>query len=148
MTLLDQFGDHHRDACRVQARAHLERREPERLARVADRRQHIDEVLGVRLGRIDEVLLDLAVVRVEQQDPARRLAVAAGAADLLIIRGHRSRHVDVDHISQVRLVDAHAERVGRGDRRVATGEEVGLQLALVLGLEAGVVGRRRQATTT
>jgi hypothetical protein len=41
--------------------------------------------------------------------------VAAGAAGLLVVRLERARHRVVHDEPDVRLVDAHAERVGRYD---------------------------------
>ena len=50
-------------------------------------------------------------------------AVAAGAPDLLVVRLQRARNVEVGHEPDVRLVDAHAERVGGyNDRRVPAHE--------------------------
>ena len=45
----------------------------------------------------------------------RGLAVAAGAAHLLVVRLDRARRSQVDHRADVRPIDAHAERVGRDD---------------------------------
>ena len=60
--------------------------------------------------------LALHVVGRVEQHAARRLAVASGAARLLEVVLQRAGNVGVDHEAHVRLVDAHAEGVGRGDR--------------------------------
>ena len=48
-----------------------------------------------------------------KQDAVARQPVAAGAPDLLVVALDRSRHVAVDDVADVRLVDPHPER----DRR-------------------------------
>ena len=52
--------------------------------------------------------------RVEQHAVARE-AVAPGAPDLLVVALDRARHLAVDDVAHVRLVDAHAEGDGRDD---------------------------------
>ena len=44
-----------------------------------------------------------------------RLPVAAGAAELLVVRVERGRRVGMQHPAHVGLVDAHPERHRRGD---------------------------------
>jgi hypothetical protein len=90
------------------------------------------EVAELGLSGIGEVLVDPAIVGVEEEDPAGGLAVAPGPPDLLVVSGDRTRHVDVDHVAQIALVDAHAEGVARRDRGEAAAEEVVLEGALVL----------------
>src|SRR5262249_44168941 len=69
------------------------------------RPQEIDR----RRARFDEKLLELDVAVVEKEDAARRLAVTAAAAGLLVVRLRAARQVGVDDEADVRLVDAHAE---------------------------------------
>src|SRR5581483_7259181 len=52
--------------------------------------------------------------RVEEEAIARE-TVAAGAPDLLVPALDRAWHLAVDHVADVRLVDAHAERDRRDD---------------------------------
>ena len=66
-----------------------------------------------RARRHPELALHV-VLRVEQH-AARRLAVASGAARLLEIVFQRSGDVGMDDQPHVRLVDPHAEGVGRRD---------------------------------
>ena len=56
-----------------------------------------------------------------EQHAVRRLAVAAGAAGLLVVGLERAREVVVDDEAQVGLVDAEAEGVGRDHQLGAAG---------------------------
>ena len=111
-----------------------------------------DEV--VELARLDPLalvgrvaLLDLAAAQLDVAGAVERQrvggqAVAAGAADLLVIGLDRGRHVGVEHEAHVGLVDAHAE----GDRRahhdaVLLQEDVLVVRAHVV-VEPGVIGQR------
>ena len=81
------------------------------------------------IGRVDQELLQPDVAVVEQQHAARRLAVAAAAAGLLVVRLGAARDVGVDDQPDVALVDAHAERVGRDDHVELARHEHVLRLA-------------------
>ncbi len=48
----------------------------------------------------------------EEQDTVRRQTVASCTSGLLIIGIHSRGHVVVDHIANIRFVDAHSESVG------------------------------------
>ena len=72
-------------------------------------------LVGLELGG-EAIVRQHVGPRVEQHAVARQ-AVAAGAADLLVVALDRPRHVAVDHVADVRLVDAHAEGDG-GDHDV------------------------------
>ena len=78
---------------------------------------------------------------VERQGVGGR-AVAAGAADLLVVALDRLRQVGVGDVADVGLVDAHAEGDGGADDEPVLALEAGLGEAAVVGLEAGVVGER------
>ena len=65
-----------------------------------------------------------------------------GAAGLLVVGLERRRHGGVDHGAHVRLVHAHAERVGGADDAHVVGEEAALDVGAALALEPGVVGHR------
>src|SRR6266478_3431360 len=56
-----------------------------------------------------KVLLDFEVGRVEQEDAVGGVPVASGAPDLLNILLQRPRSLVVQDVTDVRLVDAHAE---------------------------------------
>ena len=81
---------------------------------------------GVDLLALDEVHVQRLVAVLGQQQRARRRAVAAGAPGLLVVGLERGRHARVHDRAHVRLVHAHAERVGRADHRASSGEEAPL----------------------
>ena len=88
------------------------------------------------------------VLAAVQQQRVRRIAVAAGAADLLVVRLRAVRHVEVHDEAHVRPVDAHAERDRRHhDHRLARAEPR-QRLALLLGFQAGMKCDRRDALST
>ena len=68
------------------------------------------------------------------------MAVAAGAADLLVVGLDGAGQRGVDDGADVGLVDAHAEGDGRDDHLELAGEEVALHALARAGVEAGVVG--------
>ena len=76
--------------------------------------------------RLEEELLRFAVGEAVEQDGARRLAVASGAADLLVVGLDGAGKRDVDDGADVGLVDAHAEGDGGDDDLELAGEEVAL----------------------
>ena len=80
-----------------------------------------------------------------QQEHFGRLAVATGAARLLVVRLERARHRVMHDEAHVRLVDAHAERVGRDDRAHALVHERVLHLVAVRVVEPGVIRRGRRS---
>ena len=69
----------------------------------------------VELLALDEVHVQRLVAVLGQQQRTRRRAVAARAAGLLVVGLERRRHARVHHRAHVRLVHAHAERVGGAD---------------------------------
>ena len=81
-------------------------------------REHLGEQAGERLARrrvaVGEVLERGHVVGAGEQLAGARLAVAAGAADLLRVALQALGQVVVVDVADVGLVDAHAER-DRGD---------------------------------
>ena len=98
------------------------------------------EVGGGWVVALEEELVDLAVGVGVQQDGAAGLAVAAGAADLLVVGLDRGGQGDVEDGADVGLVDAHAEGDGGDDDLELAGLEVALDALADAGLEAGVVG--------
>ncbi len=75
----------------------------------------------------------------EQQNALGRLPVPPGAPGLLVVVFHALGHVVVDHIPDVGLVDAHAERVGGHDDGGAVIDEVLLVLLPGVIVKARVV---------
>ncbi len=82
--------------------------------------------------------LALGVLAAEEQHAAGGLAIPPGPAGLLHVVLQRTRNVGVDHQPDVRLVDPHAEGVGRGDDPEPAVAETLLHLLFPLRLEAGV----------
>ena len=74
------------------------------------------------------------------EDGAAGLAVATGAADLLVVAFEAPRQRGVDDGADVGLVDAHAEGDGGDDDLELAGEELLLHALAALGVEARVVG--------
>ena len=101
-----------------------------------------DVALGIRL--LDEELLQLAVGGAVEEDALGRLAVASGAARLLVVLLEAAGEVVMDHPADVREVDAHAER-GRGDDRLQPSRGEALVDALPrVAVDGAVIRRRRQ----
>ena len=92
------------------------------------------------LGRdVDEVALRHDVLRRVEQQALARLAVAARAPRLLVVGLDVLRHVVVEHVAHVALVDAHAERVRRDDDCEVVVEEIVLHARALLVAESRVV---------
>ena len=102
-------------------------------------RQPAGQVL-VDLLALDEVHVQRLVAVLGQQQRAGGLAVAPGAAGLLVVGLERGRHARVHHGAHVGLVHAHAERVGRADHAHVVREEAPLDRRAPLAVEPGVVG--------
>ena len=99
---------------------------------------------GAPLSRIWR-RLQFDVACAVKRERVRGQAVAAGAANFLIVGFDRRRHVGVKDEADVRLVDAHAERDGRADNAIVLAQE-GVLIAGAHGMiEPGVVGQRTPA---
>ena len=72
-------------------------------------------------------------------------AVAAGAADLLIITLDAGRQIGVEHKAHIALVDAHAEGDGGDHHHIRLGHEGILMRLAHLLRHAGVIGERLDA---
>ena len=84
--------------------------------------------------------MHLAVGEGVQEHCSRRLPVAAGATDLLVVLFDGSGEGSVDYCSDIGFVDAHAEG-DRGDHDFeVSGEEVALDALACAGVKASVVG--------
>ena len=90
---------------------------------------------------VDEKALGGDVALAKEQHAVRRLAVAPGAASLLIVAFEVLGHVEVDDKAHVRLVDAHAKGVGGHHHQCAVIGEVLLIFAPLGVGKAGVVAR-------
>ena len=105
--------------------------------------ERIEEPLqGLHLGivaLVEELVSTPVDERVHQHGP-RRLAVAAGSADLLVVPLERSGQRGVDHGADVGLVDAHPEGDGRDDDLELAREEARLDAVSLLRVEPRVIG--------
>src|SRR5436309_2512230 len=119
----------------------VSRRAPRRLGELVDG-EALPPGLAPQLGVLDRLLeapMGEHVGPGVEEDAVAREAVAARAADLLVVALDRAGHLAVDHVADVRLVDAHPE----GDRRHHDVDLVAREGVLVARphgvLEAGVV---------
>jgi hypothetical protein len=118
-----------RRACRFAPRSPEPRLQQRQRPRLPVGRRFLEraiERLRVVLGRIaagQEELLHRLVAAQEQQRADRALAVAAGAARLLVVGLQSGRHLVVQHEADVRLVDAQPERIGRHHHPVLAAHE-------------------------
>ena len=101
--------------------------------------------VAIRICLLDEELLQLAVLGAVEQDAFRALAVAAGAARLLVVLLEAAREVIVDDLADVGEVDAHAECGGGGDDLEAAGGELLVYLLPLIAVQRAVVRSRGQA---
>jgi hypothetical protein len=108
-----------------------------------DRVLHRRDLVSVGIAADEEELLRATVAQVVEQDASRGLAVASGAARLLVIRLQVAGHLCVNHEADVRLVHAEAERVRRDHHaRVAAHERV-LAFVTLARAELAVIAQDR-----
>ena len=107
----------------------------------------IERFVG-RIAAINQKAAHAKIVAVPQQMAARRIAVAAGAARLLIVGLDALGHVVVNHVTNVGFVDAHAKSVS-GDHHLDVIIDKGA-LALAAGVvaHAGMVATHANAAGT
>ncbi len=110
---------------------------PGRLDQLVD---HLADAVKLRGVAVDEVLQHVDVIAPGQHQAIGGLAIAAGTADLLAVVLHRLGQVEVHHVTDVGLVDAHAEGDGGDDAGRMAFHEVALDALAGLGVEPGVVG--------
>ena len=111
----------------------------------------------VELGHLDPLALlgraalenlaapEFDVACAVKRERVRGQAVAAGAANFLIVGFDRRRHVGVKDEADVRLVDAHAERDGRADNAIVLAQKGVLIVGAHGMIEPGVIGQRAPA---
>ena len=73
------------------------------------------------------------------------MAIAAGAANLLVIGLERGRQVGVENKAHIRLVDPHAKGNGGADDDTLLGHEQVLRLGAILRLHPSVIGNGAMA---
>ncbi len=116
------------------------RRSVGHLVVVGEEGGYADEFGGGGVVALEEEVVHLAVGEGVEEDGAGGLAVAAGAADLLVVGLDGAGEGDVDYGADVGFVDAHAEGDGGYDDLEFSGLEVALDALADAGFEAGVVG--------
>ncbi len=97
------------------------------------------------VGALDQLALLHHVLEAVGQPGGGRIAVAAGAAGLLVVALDRLRQVQVGHEAHVGLVDAHAEGDRGHDHDPVLAQEAGLVRGARGGVHARVVAHRVDA---
>ena len=92
------------------------------------------------VGIVDHQAADPDIVHAMEHEGLRRLAVAPGPSDLLVVRLDGRREVGVGDEPDVGLVDAHAEGDGRHHDDTVFGQETVLVPVPVALVHAGVIG--------
>ena len=116
--------------------------EPLPIREPAAGRVHSFHLLAHRQRPVDEELVHEAIGKGVQEGRGGARAVAPRPPRLLVVRLERSRHRVMHHETDVRLVDPHAERVGRDDHPGALAHERVLHLRAVRVVQPRVVGHR------
>ena len=102
------------------------------------------ELVERRVVALEEELMRAAIGIGVHQDGAAGQAIATGAADLLVIGLEAGRKRRVNDGTNIRLIDAHAER-NRGDDDFKRAiEKSALHPITLIGVEARVIGGRRE----
>ena len=96
-----------------------------------------------RVAPFDEKLLHARVGMIEKEVASRRLPIAAGAAGLLVVGLHASRHIEVDDEPDVRPIDPHPEGVRRHHDVAPALHELVLRLLALFVVHATVVKNAR-----
>ena len=116
--------------------------EADQRVELADR--HALERVGAG-GFVDHAALLHDVGQAIGHPGAGRLAVAAGAAGFLVIGLDALRQIEMRDEAHVGLVDAHAERDGGDDHDAVLVDEAILVAGALTGIEARMIGQRRDA---
>ena len=95
--------------------------------------------LRVRVAPADEFHLSRQVGFVVQQDAVRWQSIAAGSADFLVPRFHRTGNLGMNHIADVLLINPHSECIRRQHQRTIPPHELVLNSSTVLTLQVTVV---------
>ena len=98
----------------------------------------VERLVG-HIAAVDQKAAHAKIVTVPQQVTAGRIAIAAGAARLLVVRFDALGHVVVNHIAHVGLVDAHAKGVGSNHHLNVVVDKGTLALAAGVVAHAGMV---------
>ncbi len=107
----------------------------------------LEDALDVPDGRIvlfEQELLGAAIGEAVEEDGAGWLAIAAGAADLLVVGLDGARQGGVNDGANVSFIDTHAEGDGGDDDAEVPGKKGALDAVAGGWVEAGVVGSYRK----
>ena len=104
----------------------------------------VERLVG-RIAAVDQKAAHAKIVAIPQQVTACRVAVAAGAASLLVVGLDALGHVVVDHVAHVGLVDAHAKGVGGNHHLNIVVDKGALALAAGVVAHAGMVATNANA---
>src|SRR5688572_20531805 len=83
-----------------------------RLKRLVDGK----DVVELRMFTSEKELLCATVIELIKKNATCRFTISTGPARFLVIGFQRTRHLIMDHETNVRLIDAHTEGVGGYDR--------------------------------
>lgn len=104
----------------------------------------VERLIG-SIAAVDQKAAHAKIVAVPQQVAAGRVAIAAGAARLLVVGFDALGHVVVDHVAHVGLVDAHAKGVGGNHHLDIVVDKGALALATGVVAHAGMVAANANA---
>ncbi len=104
----------------------------------------VERLVG-RIAAIDQKAAHAKIVAVPQQVAAGRIAIAAGAARLLVVGLDALGHVVVNHVAHVGLVDAHAKGVGGNHHLDIVIDKGALALTTGVVAHAGMVAANANA---
>ena len=91
---------------------------------------------------VQERAVDFAIRRVMESHAESRATIPPRPAGLLVVVLERTRKLVVNHESDVRAIDSHAERVGGHDDRGGIRHEVRLNPRALAPMKSGVVSFR------
>src|SRR5205085_2690673 len=119
-------------------------------AAVIGEAEHLTRLLARLLGDLDRAFIDEAFVAQHvgpgvEEDAIALDAIATSTTDLLIVAFDGTRHIPVDHVAHVALVDAHAERDRGHDHVAVVVAKLVLHARALAGLHARVIAERRDA---
>ena len=104
----------------------------------------VERLVG-SITAVDQKAAHTEIVAVPQQMAAGRVAIAAGAARLLVVGLDALGHVVVNHVAHVGLVDAHAKGVGGNHHLNIVVDKGALALTAGVVAHAGMVAANANA---
>ena len=104
----------------------------------------VERLVG-SITAVDQEAAHTEIVAIPQQVAACRIAIAAGASRLLVVRLDALGHVVVNHVAHVGLVDAHAKGVGGNHHLNIVVDKGALALTAGVVAHAGMVAANANA---